>query len=270
MSQRAWIQSNQDAWNALAENQYKRFKQRFEENDIQLNPLLIPHIKDIKGKRVLHLQCNTGADSIMLARLGAHVTGVDFAPDNIKYAKMLSIDTNTPVTFIQGDVTRLWEVIDTTYDLIITFDGVLGWLMDLEDWAKGLKHALSSDGKVIVLDTHPFYYVFDEEALPKGEAIIKYPYFQFDIEVNEEIGGYAGAPVMAKNGFKPIQMSQLINACAKHQLMITHMEEYDRCDEGMGGDTKDAQGLMVHKHFVGAIPVMLYCEIRHFTTLSRP
>lgn len=66
----------------------------------------------------------------MLARLGAHVTGVDFAPDNIKYARMLANDTNTEVLFIQGDVTRLWDVIDTTYDLIITFDAVLGWLMD--------------------------------------------------------------------------------------------------------------------------------------------
>lgn len=268
MSHRAWIESNQTAWNTLAENQYKRFKERFEAGDIQLNPLLVPHINDIKGKRVLHLQCNTGADSIMLARLGAHVTGVDFAPDNIKYAQMLARDTQTDVTFIQGDVTRLWEVIDSSYDLIITFDGVLGWLMDLEDWAKGLKHALSLEGKVIVLDTHPFYYVFDEEALPLGKTIIKYPYFQFDVEVNEDIGGYAGEPVLAKNGFKPIQMSQLINACAKHQLMITHMEEYDRCDEGMGGDTRDSQGLMVHKHFIGAFPLMLYCEIKHIPTLS--
>jgi len=66
----------------------------------------------------------------MLARLGTRVTGVDFAPDNIKYARILANDTNTEVTYLQGDATRLWEVINTTYDLIIAFDGVLGWLMD--------------------------------------------------------------------------------------------------------------------------------------------
>jgi SAM-dependent methyltransferase len=267
MSHRAWIESNKNAWNTLAEHHYQHFKKRFEEGNNQLNPLLLPHIQDIAGKKVLHLQCNTGADTIMLARLGAHVTGVDFAPDNIKYAQMLAQDTNTTVTFVQGDVTRLWEVIDSKFDLIITFDGVLGWLMDLNDWARGLKHCLSLDGKVIVLDTHPFYYVFDEEALPEGKAIIKYPYFQFDVEVNDDIGGYASAPVLVTNGFKPIQMSQLVNACAKYQLMITHMEEYDRCEEGMGGDTHDSQGLMIHKHFVGAFPIMLYCEIKHVPRL---
>jgi len=92
--------------------------------------------------------------------------------------------------------------------------------------------------------------------LPRGEAIIKYSYFQFNLEISEDIGGYSGTPVFAKNGFKPIRMSQILNACAKHQLMITCMEEYDRCDVGMGGDTRDSQGLMFHHHYLGVIPFM--------------
>ncbi len=261
MSFRAWIEMNRDAWNTLAEKHYLRFSQQFKENKIHLNPLLIPHLNDIKGKKVLHLQCNTGADSILLSRLGAQVVGVDFAPDNIHFAKKLAHDCNEDITFVIGDATRLWEVLDEKFDMIITFDGVLGWLMDLNDWAKGLRHCIKDDGKIIVLDTHPFYYVFDEEGLPQGQSLIKYPYFHFDVEVNEDIGGYAGEPTVAKNGFKPIMMSQIINACANNNLMITHMEEYDRCDPGMGGDTMMGD-LMVHQHFIGKIPIMMYCEIK--------
>jgi SAM-dependent methyltransferase len=261
MSYRAWIERNRDTWNTLAEKHYLRFKEQFKNNKIHLNPLLLPHLEGIKGKRVLHLQCNTGADSILLSRLGASVVGVDFAPDNIHYAQRLAKECGEEVSFILGDATRLWEVLDEQFDMIITFDGVLGWLMDLNDWAKGLRHCIKEDGKIIVLDTHPFYYVFDEEALPKGETIIKYPYFQFDVEINEDIGGYAGEPSIATNGFKPITMSQFVNACANNQLMISHMEEYDRCDPGMGGDTL-VNELMVHEHFIGKIPIMFMCELK--------
>lgn len=263
MSQRAWIQHNQEAWNKLAKHQYQRFSQLFKENRIHLNPLLLPHLNDIQGMSVLHLQCNTGADSILLSRLGAHVTGVDFASDNIKYAQILAQENNEQVNFIQGDATRLWESVSEQFDMIITFDGVLGWLMDLENWAKGLKIALNPGGKIIVLDTHPFYTVFDEELLPQGILNIKYPYFEFGVEENDDIGGYAAEAVKAKNGFKPITMSHLVNACASQQLMITKMEEYDRCDPGMGGDTLLDDGLMIHAHFEKKFPIMLYCEIEH-------
>lgn len=264
---RAWIQTNQEAWNNLAKSHYERFSQGFKDNTLRLNPLLLPHLHDIQGKKVLHLQCNTGRDSILLSRLGAVVTGVDFAPDNIYYAQKLALECGEDVRFIQGDVTRLWEVLDETFDIIITFDGVLGWLMDLSPWAKGLSHCIKDSGRILVLDTHPIYYIFDEEGLDQGELLVKYPYFKFDVEVNHDIGGYAGEPVHSLNGFKPITMSELINACFEHNLVITHMQEYDQCDPGMGGDTLTDEGLMIHQHFKDAFPIMMFCEIRPLKAL---
>jgi len=35
---------------------------------------------DISGKRILHLQCHIGCDTLSLARRGAIVTGLDFPP----------------------------------------------------------------------------------------------------------------------------------------------------------------------------------------------
>ena len=34
---------------------------------------------DVTGKRILHLQCHFGLDSLSLVRMGAIVTGVDFS-----------------------------------------------------------------------------------------------------------------------------------------------------------------------------------------------
>ena len=42
-----------------------------------LNSFELELLGDVKGKKILHLQCHFGQDSISLARMGAEVTGVD-------------------------------------------------------------------------------------------------------------------------------------------------------------------------------------------------
>ena len=45
-----------------------------------LNSIEMPYLQDIEGKRVLHLQCHFGQDTISLKRLGAATaTGVDLS-----------------------------------------------------------------------------------------------------------------------------------------------------------------------------------------------
>ena len=38
---------------------------------------------DVAGKRLLHLQCHFGMDTLSWARLGAEVTGVDFSVEKL-------------------------------------------------------------------------------------------------------------------------------------------------------------------------------------------
>ena len=51
------------------------FRKLLKDENFTLNPLVIEGLGSVEGKRILHLQCNTGADSILLARMGATVTG---------------------------------------------------------------------------------------------------------------------------------------------------------------------------------------------------
>lgn len=248
-------EANRIAWSKLSQDHFERFNRDFESGTKKLNPLVEDQLGDISGLRVLHLQCNTGADSILLAKLGAQVTAVDFVEDNIVFARRLAKNHGVDVRFICCDVHTLDEILDDTFDLVITFDGVLGWLFDLPKWAKNVYKFLKSDGRLFVHDGHPYYLIFDEELIKKGILEVKYPYFNEQLEVDTMIGGYASQAKEAVNYFRSHKVSDIVNALADAQLFITRFNEFDRCDEGMGGDTKDERGLMYLKYYEGKLPV---------------
>ncbi len=56
-------------------------------NDIELNLL-----GNVNEKKILHLQCHFGQDTISLSRLGAETVGIDLSDQSIKKAKELSLD----------------------------------------------------------------------------------------------------------------------------------------------------------------------------------
>src|SRR5262245_60923998 len=53
---------------------------RFRAGEDVLHTVEAAELGDISGKRVLHLQCHIGRDTLCLARRGAIVTGLDFSP----------------------------------------------------------------------------------------------------------------------------------------------------------------------------------------------
>ena len=58
---------------------------------------------DLSGKKILHLQCHFGQDSIALARHGAQVTGIDLSDDAIAKAIELADACGQSVKFICCD-----------------------------------------------------------------------------------------------------------------------------------------------------------------------
>ena len=89
------IETNRQSWGALSRDHYETFRARLLANESTLSQTQIQELGDIRGKTLIHLQCNTGADTISLARLGATVTGVDLVPDNVRYARQLAADCRT-------------------------------------------------------------------------------------------------------------------------------------------------------------------------------
>ena len=87
-----YIDANRRSWGTIAKAHYETFKARLSADQTTLSQTQIEELGDVRGKSLIHLQCNTGADTISLARMGAKVTGVDLVPENIYYARKLAAD----------------------------------------------------------------------------------------------------------------------------------------------------------------------------------
>lgn len=258
------IEANKNAWSLLSRDHYIHFKKLLEDKNYKLNPLIKEELGDITGKKILHLQCNTGADSILLARMGATVTGVDLVSDNIHYANKLKKDFNiSNVQFVVSDIMTLMEKHNEKYDIVFTSDGAIGWLPDLNKWGETIKYFLKEEGYFFVHDSHPFYLMFDEEAIGNGELVIKYPYYNEAPDEDGYIGGYASQAKEAQNYFWSYKISDVINALSSAGLFVEYVKEYDRCVEGMGGTKKDESGLCYLPDFKGKLPLTFSLKAVH-------
>ena len=143
------IESNKHAWGQISKDHYHYFKKALQEGTYQLNSHIQTEIGDLSGKSIIHLQCNTGADTILPAKMGAKAVGVDLVPDNILYAQKLSDDLGIcNVSFIESDIMELMEKHNEKYDVVFVSEGAIGWLPDLTKWGQTIKHLLKDDGNL--------------------------------------------------------------------------------------------------------------------------
>lgn len=249
------IEANKKAWGLLAKDHYHNFKKALEQEESLLTNLITTELGNINGKSIIHLQCNTGADTISLARMGATVTGVDLVPDNIHYARKLAEDFEiTNVRFIECDIMELQEKHSEKYDIVFTSEGAIGWLPDLKKWGETVRHLLKDDGFFYINDGHPYFLTMDEEKLRENELAIKYPYFAKTPDVSETIGGYASNPKESENYFWMYTISDVINSLAKAGLVIEYMNEFDTLCWNNGGMEKIEKGTYQYPYFKGKFP----------------
>jgi len=249
------IESNKNAWKLLSEDHYRTFKEKLLNGTSILNKVIIKELGDIKGKTLMHLQCNTGADTVSLAKLGAIVTGVDLVPDNVYYAKKLAEDLNIKdARFIESDIMELAEVHHEKYDIVFTSEGVIGWLPDLKKWGRTIRSLLKDDGFVYINEIHPFFLMFDEENLTKNELSIKYPYFSKNPDQCEEIGGYAAEPRKAINFSWMFTVSDIINSLTEAGLVIEYFNEFDTLCYKLGDMEKVEEAQFQNPFYKGKMP----------------
>ena len=145
-------------------------------------------VGEVVGKRLLHLQCHFGMDTLSWARLGATVVGVDFSEDALRKARALSAQVGLAhlVSFHEADVTRAGKIGGGGFDVIFTSFGTIGWLESLDGWAATITANLGHDGFFYFLDSHPTCLLFDET---KAKPALRYDYFPGDGPLEEPAGG---------------------------------------------------------------------------------
>jgi len=250
-----YVEANKQSWATIAEAHYETFKTALSHSESTLSETQKRELGDIAGKTLIHLQCNTGADTISLARMGAIVTGVDLVPENIHYARKLATDFGIDdARFIESNVLEIMDKHDEKYDIVYTTEGVLSWLPDLYLWARNVRHLLADDGFLYVLDGHPFFMAWDEEKLP--ELVIKYPYFRKTADRAEWIGGYACEPKKAVNYDWMYTIGEIVTALSQAGLHIEWFHEFDWLYYLLSAEkqVKDEDGNWVFPEHKGRLP----------------
>jgi SAM-dependent methyltransferase len=127
-----------------------------------LNPIEAAEIGDVRGRRIAHLQCHFGQDSLSLVRRGAAVVGLDFSPVAIAAARALAAEAGLQATFVEADVHDARERLAGAFDLVYATWGTISWLPDVRRWAAVAASLLGPGGSVYLADTHPSAMVLDE------------------------------------------------------------------------------------------------------------
>lgn len=118
---------------------------------------------DLSGKRLVHLQCNAGQDSLCLARRGADVTGVDLSDEAIDFARALSARAGIPARFLRSELLSWMAQTDERFDVAFTSYGTTGWLPDLGAWARGVRRVLRPGGVLVYVEFHPLVWSLGDQ-----------------------------------------------------------------------------------------------------------
>ncbi len=205
----------------------------FKAGENVLTPIELNELGDVKGKKMLHLQCHFGMDSLNWARLGADVTGVDISDEAIKEAKQLNDDPSINLIaigsggikakFICCNVYDLKEHLDEKFDIVFTSYGTIGWLPDLDKWAGLIAHYLKPAGIFYMADFHPVVWMFNDDF-----TRIEYGYENQEVIVTENYGTYTdrNADIKGKEYGWNHSTSELLNALINQGLQIQHFNEF--------------------------------------------
>lgn len=152
-----------------------------------LRPWEDEELGPVAGRDVVHLQCHIGTDTIALARRGANVVGLDFAPAAVAAGRDLAARCGLTVEFVEGDVYHAAALLaPRTFDVVYTGVGAIGWLPDLRPWADTIASLLRPDGFLYLVEFHPMWVAHIGDGRTVKQPAINAPFLRWDAK-----GSYA-------------------------------------------------------------------------------
>lgn len=198
---------------------------------------------DMAGKKVLHLQCHFGLDTLSLALTGAEATGLDLSDVAITEARKLALLAGVPspqgplmvgdpggrdpagtAEFIEANVLDLQPELEGKFDIVFTSYGVLGWLPELNSWARNIARYLKPGGRLVLVEFHPALWTFNN-----AFTEIAYSYFNRELIEETEQNTYADANAvinLKSHGWNH-SLAETMTALLEAGLRIDRFEELD-------------------------------------------
>jgi SAM-dependent methyltransferase len=170
----------------------------------RLDPIVQAELPDVAGKRVLHLQCHIGSDTLRLAQHGADIVGLDFSPAAIAAARALAADLGLAdrARFIESDLYDAPAAVadPAAFDRVFVTWGALPWLPDIAGWARIAAGFLRPGGSLYLAEGHPAALVLDDSAAqPDGRPGFSAPYFDNEPLAFDDPTDYADATARLTN-----------------------------------------------------------------------
>lgn len=252
-----YLENNRNAWNKRSELHFQSDfydVEGFLKGKSSLNSIELGLLGDVKGKSVLHLQCHFGQDSISLSRLGADVTGVDLSDKAIELANELAKKDQSTAKFICCDVYDLPHHLEEKFDIVFTSYGTIGWLPDLDKWAKVVSHFLKPDGKFVFVEFHPYIWMYDDD-LEK----IQYNYFKDKAIIETKENSYTDGELaeIITNVSWNHALSEVVNSLIDNDLTIKSLDEFDYSPYDIFADSVEEEPGKFHvKKFGNKIPLV--------------
>lgn len=185
---------------------------------------------EVSGRRLLHLQCHFGMDTLSLAREGAIATGVDFSPAAIETARQLAKESELEARFIEANIYDLPDLHDERYEIVFTSHGTIIWLPDIAGWARIVARFLEPGGRFVFLDGHPFAWILKQEDVDDFE--FEFDYFNtgrtFTFASDVSYAGDESSPRLTNRETREWhhQLNVILNALIDAGLQIEQVGEY--------------------------------------------
>ena len=194
----------------------------FQKGKTSLQEIEVKELGNVRRKKLLHLLCHIGMDTLSLARKGAVVTGVDLSDESISIAKKLSLENKIPARFISSNVYNLEKHLNGKFDIVYMSYGVLNWLPDLNKLAKVINHFLKNGGSFYIVEVHPF------TNLLTYDFKLEYKYFKKGPYADTSSGTYTdwNAKINGKTIEWSHTISEFINVLLSVGLKIEYVHEF--------------------------------------------
>jgi len=228
---------NRSGWNAIAASRSPQPPEFFASGGSTLDDCEVAALGDVTGKRLLHLQCANGNESLSLARLGAHVVGVDISEVAVTVATAQAEATGLDAQFVVADVYDLPDDLGD-FDVVYASAGVVCWLPDLVRWGGIVAGLLRLGAAFVLYEHHPLW---ETLAVGTSGVAVTVDYFGRGSPVTS---GYAAAkrPVGWTTGTDFVTfvwpVADVVTALIHAGLRIGLMEEHavPEMFEGLGAE----------------------------------
>ena len=252
-----YIEINRKTWNEKTEFHIQSDfynQEGFLKGENSLTSIELELLGNIEGKSILHLQCHFGQDTISFSRMGAKAVGADLSDNAIEKAREFAQQLNTETRFVCCDIYDLPNHLNEQFDIVFTSYGTIGWLPDLDKWAKVISKFLKPRGKFVMADFHPVVWMFDDNFEKIG-----YNYFKSEPIIETVDGTYVdkNAPINSKTITWNHSTSELLNSLLSNNLALNTFNEYDYSPYNCFNATEEFEPKKFRiKHLENKIPMV--------------